>query len=173
MEDMLRDAIEKQDLLQVMNCIESKKEALNKVWGEKDHKNVETTLRLLIQEIESIKNDNPSLEEDISYHLGRLDGFIESYEEVYRAEKQMEVATEVLSENNDMLTKILQCLYDSGREMSHSELAKAVGCTNNELKTSMKKILLSGTVRYLHLGKNTTYYITEVGKRYVEYSKNE
>lgn len=172
MRDTLRYAIEHRDLFQVLDCIESQTETLNEAWNKPTHETVETTLRLLIQEIESIKNDDPSLETNIAYHLGRLDGFAAAYEEVYRAERRLEAAAKTLSEHSAKSMQILQCLYDRGT-MRHGELADAVGSSYSALTNSMKKILLSGAVRSARSGKNTLYYLTETGKRYCETHRRE
>lgn len=164
MDATIRKAIERNDFMRVFRWINEQIENLNEAWNKTDHADIEGFLRILIQEVENIKSEFPEQKMNTLYQLGRLDGFVSAYEEVYRAEKRFVFAAEELSQHSAKSMQILHCLYEHGT-MRHSDLAEAVNSSNSSLTNIMKKILLSGAVRSARTGKNTLYYLTEIGKR--------
>lgn len=71
---------------------------LDKVSDEESHlldewflhrENFETPLRLAIQDVESEKVKNPKLNVSSEYHRGRLDGYTEAFEALFRGEEKM------------------------------------------------------------------------------------
>lgn len=163
----LNSALEREDLFFVIDYIEDYKEHLLHEWKDAQHENFETVLRLAIQEIEQIKNQHSYLNCSIPYQLGKLDGYTDIFERLFRAEESMRAVKQSLVKQTPKTRQILLCLYRNGG-MRHGELAAAVGSSYSSLTNMMKKVLLSGAVESTRSGKNTYYYLTEVGRQYCE-----
>ena len=153
------------DLYTTMNEIEEQKEALWTAWmGSEDF---EDPLRLAIQEVEVRKLENPELNVSVSYQLGRLDGYVELFEQLFRAKERESAVRNDSDLRTDKVCRILRTLYRVG-EMRHGELADAVGSSYSSLTNIMKKVLLSGAVEAVRSGRNTRYHLTDAGRRYCE-----
>lgn len=87
---------------------------LDRVFDEESHllnewfvhrDNFETALRLVIQKVESKKVKIPQLNMSTEYHLGRLDGYTEAFEAIFRNEEKVkELYSKILEE--------MECGYD-------------------------------------------------------------
>lgn len=153
------------DLYATMNEIEEQKETLWTAWTE--GRDFESTLRLAIQEVEARKLECPELNVSVPYHLGRLDGYTELFEQLFRAKERERAVRDEPDLKTGKARQILLALYQVG-EMRHGELAEAVGSPCNSLTGIMKKVLRSGAVESVRSGRNTRYHLTEAGRQYCE-----
>ena len=169
--EKLNSMIEKDDLFSTLNYVEDKKATLLHLWVDDDHEKFENALRLAIQESESIKNWHPSFNCSIQYHFGRLDGYTEIFESLFREKEHMRSIKQSLIGQTAKARQILQCLYQNGR-MCHGDLADAVGSSYSSLSNIMKKVLLSGAVDSMRSGKNTYYSLTEIGRQYCKQTQH-
>lgn len=156
------------DLFSTMNHVENQKENLWISWTTDLREDFEPKLRLVIQEVESLKNHYPELNCSVEYHLGKMDGYSELFEQLFRTEEQKRAITKSLTQQSPKARQILQCLYQNSG-MRHGELAAAVGSSCSGLTNIMKKILLSGAVESVRSGKNTYYHLTDVGQQYCQH----
>lgn len=68
-------------------------------------KDFETPLRLAIQKVESKKAKTPRLNASLEYQLGRLDGYTEAFEAIFRNEEKIkELYAKIFEE--------MECGYD-------------------------------------------------------------
>lgn len=160
-------------LFSAIDHVEEQKEMLWSAWSEK--RDFECALRLVIQDVEALKAARPELNVSIPYQLGKLDGYTELFERLYRSESRVSAITEAVASTitddsalqTSKVCQILLSLYHRAGQC-HGELAGAVGSSSNSLTNMMKKVLLSGAVESVRSGRNTRYYLTEAGKKYCE-----
>lgn len=76
------------DFYTILGKVEEQKESLLNAWISREHQDFERIIRLAIQGIESEKNRNPELNISIQYQLGKLDGYTELLEQLYRKEQK-------------------------------------------------------------------------------------
>lgn len=164
----LRSAIEGKNQYETLKCIEERMDALRSVRSGVEREKTENTLRLLIQEVERIKNGNPAIDMDITYNLGRLDGFCAAHEEMLRERWKLCAVIESLASEAEDAENILRCLAAHGG-MRHIELSKETGIPYHTLTERMKPILYSGAARSSSHGADTTYDITDAGEGYLLY----
>ena len=164
----LKSAIEEKNLYETLKYIEEQMDALRSVRSGTDREKTENVLRLLIQEIERIKNGNPAMDMDITYNLGRLDGFCAAHEEMFRERWKLCAVIETLVPAAGDAENILRCLASHGG-MRHVELSGETGIPYRTLTERIKPILYSGAVRSSFRGTDTTYDMTDAGKAYLLY----
>lgn len=58
--------------------------------------NFEIPLRIAIQQVESRKIESPQLNVSPEYHLGRLDGYTEAFEKIFRMEQKVKESYETI-----------------------------------------------------------------------------
>ena len=121
----------------IMDQSEEKKEALWAAW-ERDE-GLEDLLRLTIQEVETQKVKHPELNISTSYQMGRLDGYTELLERLFRARE----CDKAIRNNPGLQTEksqhILDILYKMG-EALHVDLADAVGSSYSSLTEEMEEM---------------------------------
>ena len=76
------------DFYTILGKVEEQKESLLNAWISREYQDFERIIRLAIQDIESEKNRNPELNISIQYQLGKLDGYTELLEQLYRREQK-------------------------------------------------------------------------------------
>lgn len=172
MEDWLNDLVEKEDYYYALDCVQDQKEALLKAWQEGPHREFERCIRLAIQDVESVKIQNPRFAISIEYLIGTLDGYTELLEKLFRTENRMHMITETLTRQSPKVRQILLCLYERDDGIKHGELADKIGSSYSSLTNIMKKVLFSGAVEATRSGRNTYYYLTDVGRQYCEQQGN-
>ena len=160
-QQLLKDVVDTGDLYSVLEKTYEYEEALWMTWTDDRNGAFETTLRQAIQEIEQVKDLRPEYNISIQYQIGRLDGWTEAFERLYRAEESVSKAAGALSGLSAKAKMILECLYKNREGMRHGELAAAIGSSDSSLTNIMKRVLLSGAVESVRSGKNTMYYLTE------------
>lgn len=157
------------DLFSAMDHVEEQKEALWTAWMANGRQDFESAIRMAIQDVESLKNRYPELNVSIPYLLGKLDGYTELFERLYREEQRVYAVTEELTPQTPKARQILLYLYENDGTR-HGDLAAAIGSSYSSLTNIMKKVLLSGAVEAVRSGRNTCYHLTEAGRQYCERS---
>lgn len=76
------------DFYTILGKVEEQKESLLNAWISREYQDFERIIRLAIQDIESEKNRNPELNISIQYQFGKLDGYTELLEQLYRREQK-------------------------------------------------------------------------------------
>lgn len=156
------------DFFSVMDHVEEQKETLWTTWTASDRQDFESVIRMAIQDVESLKNCYPELNVSVPYVLGKLDGYTELFERLYREEQRVYTVTEELAAQTPKARQILLRLYEHDG-LRHGDLAAAVGSSYSSLTNIMKKVLLSGAVEAVRSGRNTCYHLTEAGRQYCDY----
>lgn len=152
------------DFFSAMDHVEEQKEALWTTWMANGRQDFESAIRMAIQDIESLKNRYPELNVSVPYLLGKLDGYTELFERLYREEQRVCAVAEDLTPK---ARQILLYLYEHDGTR-HGDLAAAVGSSYSSLTNIMKKVLLSGAVEAVRSGRNTCYHLTEAGRQYCD-----
>ncbi len=152
------------DFFSAMDHVEEQKEALWTTWMANGRQDFESAIRMAIQDIESLKNRYPELNVSVPYLLGKLDGYTELFERLYREEQRVCAVAEELTPK---ARQILLYLYEHNGTR-HGDLAAAVGSSYSSLTNIMKKVLLSGAVEAVRSGRNTCYHLTEAGRQYCD-----
>lgn len=153
------------DLFSAKDYVEDQKENLWTSWTTDPREVFGSKLRIAIEDVESLKNHRPELNCSVEYQLGKVDGYTELFEQLFRTEEQKRSAANILAQQSPKAQKVLQCLYREG-SMRHGDLAAAVDSSYSSLTNIMKKVLLSGAVESARSGKNTYYRLTDVGRQY-------
>lgn len=153
------------EFFSVMDHVEEQKEALWTAWMANGRQDFESAIRIVIQDVESYKNRYPDLNVSVPYLLGRLDGYTELFERLYREEQRVCAVAE--EELTPKARRILLYLYEHDGTR-HGDLAAAVGSSYSSLTNIMKKVLLSGAVEAVRSGRNTCYHLTEAGRQYCD-----
>lgn len=161
------DILEKGDVYELIDSVEDCKDAIWDAWNAQPRESMEPVLKLAVQETEGVKNRKPELRISSAYHMGRLDGYTEAFEKLFRAEQGLRAAERELPAPSPKALQIMQVLYEKGN-MRHGELADAVGSSYSALTNMMKKLLLSGAVASTRSGRNTHYHLTEIGRSYFQ-----
>lgn len=152
------------DFFSTMDRVEEQKEALWTAWMANGRQDFESVIRITIQDVESIKENSPELNVSTPYLLGRLDGYTELFERLYREEQRVCAVAEELPPK---ARQILLYLYEHDGTR-HGDLAAAIGSSYSSLTNIMKKVLLSGAVEAVRSGRNTCYHLTEAGRQYCD-----
>lgn len=152
------------NLHSVMNYVSEQKELLWTAWTE-CYSDFESTIRLAIQKVEGVKLEYPKLTTDISYHLGKMEGYIEFFEQMFRLKNRIASITDCYCVKTAVGVKILESLQQNSR-VKHTDLAEAVGISYDTLTDIMKEFILSGAVDYIGSGQDTRYRLTDDGKQY-------
>ena len=153
------------NLYDIIDQNEERKESLWAAW-ERDE-GLENLLRLAIQEVEAQKVKHPELNISTSYQMGRIDGYTELLERLFRARDCYKAIRNNPGLQTEKSQHILAILYKMG-EALHVDLADAVGSSYSSLTEEMKEMLLSGAVEATRFGRNTRYCLTHAGRRYYE-----
>lgn len=157
------------DFFSAMDHVEEQKDALWTAWMSNGRQDFESVIRMAIQDVESLKRRYPELNVSVHYLMGRLDGYTELFERLYREEQRICAAAEELTPQTPKVRQILLYLYKNDGTR-HGDLATAIGSSYSSLTNIMKKVLLSGTVEAVRSGRNTCYHLTEAGRQYCERS---
>ena len=138
----------------------------------KRDKSAERLLREVQTSWRQIILEEESGEYFIHYQIGRLSGVIESLEEYfisddYRAAK---LTDEMICEKIEDLPHINEILIriEHSDGIRHGRLADMVGIDKSTLTPIMAKLEKSGVIRFTSIGKYKYYYITSLGRRYLE-----
>lgn len=164
---LLNDAVSSNDYYPVLDVVDEYKSSLWDAWENRQQKPFEPILRQAIQDVEHTKNRHVEYNFSISYAVGVLDGWTELMEKLYRTEEDMKKVTLELSGQGAKARMVMECLYEHDG-MRHGELAAAIGSSESSLSNIMKRMLLSGSVKSVRSGRNTFYYLSEIGKRCYE-----
>lgn len=156
------------DFFSAMDHVEEQKEALWTTWMANGRQDFESAIRMAIQDVESLKNRYPELNVSVQYVMGKLDGYTELFERLYREEQRVYAITEELTSQTPKARQILLYLYEHDGTR-HGDLAAVVGSSYSSLTNIMKKVLLSGAVEAVRSGRNTCYHLTEAGRQYCDH----
>lgn len=170
---MLSDIVDTGDFYSVMERVNEYEEDLWDTWSDKREDAFEPVLRQTVQEIEHVKNLHAEYNISIQYLMGKLDGWTEVMERLHRTGESIKKAAEELSSQSIKARQIMECLYKNKEGMRHGELAAAIGSSDSSLTNIMKRVLLSGAVESVRSGKNTIYYLSDVGRRYCQEQDRE
>ena len=157
------------DFFSVMDHVEEQKKTLWTTWMANGRQDFGSVVRMAIQEVERLKSRNPEWNVSIPYLWGRLDGYTELFERLYREEQRVYAAAECLTPQTPKVRQILLYLYQNDGAR-HGDIATSIGSSYSSLTNIMKKVLLSGTVEAVRSGRNTCYHLTEAGRQYCERS---
>ena len=152
------------DFFSLLDHVEEQKETLWTTWKANGRQDFESAIRIVIQDVESYKNRYPELNVSASYLLGKLDGYTELFEQLYREEQRVYKVAEALPPKAHQILLYLN-EHDGTR---HGELAAAIGSSYSSLTNIMKKVLFSGAVEAVRSGRNTCYHLTETGRHYCD-----
>lgn len=137
-----------------MDHINDQKETLFNAWIYKSREEFETTLRMAIQDVEAEKVSNPSLNVSMEYLLGKIDGYTEAFEQLYRFESSLD---------NPSIIAILQML-NSNERVRADDLLSMYGS-----RFSVFPIILRNLVNEGIIEKDQSivcfYKITDQGRR--------
>lgn len=138
-------------------------------WVNGSHEGAEDTLRLLQQKQARVFRElKPETEREAClYHLGMLQGTIYSLRELFKAEEDDQRLDEELAKQSDEVKNSLSALCNSPDGVKHPALANSLGMTQKDLVPIMAELLQIHAAESARYGKNTTYFPTEAGKRYI------
>lgn len=164
---LLNDVVSSNDYYPVLDAVDEYKSSLWDAWENRQKESFEPVLKQTIQDVEYTKNRHVEYNFSISYAVGVLDGWTELMEKLYRTEESMKKAIQELSGQGSKARMVLECLYEHDG-MRHGELATAIGSSESSLSNIMKRMLFSRAVESVRSGRNTFYYLSEIGKRCYE-----
>lgn len=127
--------------------------------------------RLLRQICKRLNGDEYSS----AYEAGKLCGIISTFESLYRKEQDVRIInaamSELLSKSKPASRRILQILYESGKEkewISNQELLEITSQQKTSLSNIMKRLVQAQAVDFYKDGRKICYRLTPAGKRYYE-----
>lgn len=150
------------------HCISRIGDGLLRDWHELSLDEFGARLRHLWQEISAADRSPRDAEEAASRQLGKLEGLLSVYEELFREEAQRQRYVKEAAEHSEKAREILACLEAAGGTgMRHKALAEAIHTTPSSLSNIMTRVLRSGAVTASRVGKYTFYYLTPTGQRFL------
>lgn len=146
--------------------------SLLKAWLNEPLQNFHLILQRSLQKSSRIKRQFIAPKDEISYHLGVLDGWVQAFHALYDERILENDILELGVAKSPNTKKIMRALYKHGQPIRHEELAEALGMNYGALTNAMKRVIGCGAVSASRSGRNTCYTLTRVGQNVLQKLKS-